>query len=87
MDNHDEKGAYAGASQPEDQPEEYGEVGRLVPCRDCGRNFAADRIAKHAKVCRKVFVEKRKEFNIAEQRKATDASGKGIEEDPYARKV
>ena len=44
---------------------------------------------KHAKVCKKVFVEKRKEFNVKEQRKATDATGKGIEGDsydPYAKK-
>jgi hypothetical protein len=41
---------------------------------------------KHRKVCRKVFVEKRKAFDIAEQRKATDATGKGLEEDPYSKK-
>jgi hypothetical protein len=33
-----------------------------------------------------VFVEKRKAFDIAEQRKPTDATGKGLEEDPYAKK-
>lgn len=31
-------------------------------------------------------MEKRKTFDIAEQRKATDATGKGLEEDPYAKK-
>ena len=50
----------------EEQPDEYGEVGRLVECRDCGRKFASDRIQKHSKVCRKVFVEKRKAFDVAE---------------------
>jgi len=34
-----------------------------------------------------VFIDKRKEFNAAEHRKATDATGKGIEEDPYTRKM
>ena len=38
------------------------------------------------KICKKVFVDKRKAFDTAEQRKATDASGKGIEEDPYSYK-
>jgi hypothetical protein len=33
-----------------------------------------------------VFVDKRKAFDTAEQRKATDAAGKGIEEDPYSYK-
>ena len=38
------------------------------------------------KVCKKVFVDKRKQFNIEEHRKATDASGKGLEEDNYGMK-
>ena len=33
-----------------------------------------------------MFVDKRKAFDTAEQRKATDAAGKGIEEDPYSYK-
>lgn len=41
---------------------------------------------KHAKICKKVFVEKRKTFDIAEQRKATDAAGKGLEEDKYSKR-
>ena len=40
-------------------------------------------MAKHAKVCKKVFVDKRKQFNIEEHRKATDAAGKGLEEDNW----
>lgn len=42
---------------------------------------------KHRKICKKVFVDKRKAFDVQEQRKATDASGKGIEEDPYTKKM
>lgn len=42
---------------------------------------------KHRKVCKKVFVEKRKAFDVAAQREATDASGKGLEEDPYSKKM
>lgn len=38
---------------------------------------------KHAKICQKVFVEKRKAFDMAEMRKPTDANGKGLD-DEYA---
>ena len=34
---------------------------------------------KHAKICKKVFMQKRKAFDVKEQRKATDAAGKGVE--------
>ncbi len=61
-------------------------MGRLFPCNDCGRKFNEQAIVKHRKICRKVFVEKRKEFDITEHRKATDANGKGIEEDYYSKK-
>jgi len=40
-----------------------------------------------ANICKKVFVDKRKAFDIAEHRKATDASGKGLEDDPYTKKM
>jgi len=43
-------------------------------------------LAKHAKVCAKVFVEKRKVYNAAENRAATDGDGKGIVEDPWDKK-
>ena len=58
----------------------------MIECGDCGRKFNEQAIIKHRKICKKVFVEKRKTFDITEHRKATDASGKGIEEDPYSRK-
>ena len=61
-------------------------MGRLIPCNDCGRKFNEQAISKHHKICKKVFVEKREAFDIAEHRKATDASGKGLEEDPYSKK-
>jgi hypothetical protein len=43
-----------------------------VPCRSCGRKFNPVSLQKHAKICQKVFQEKRKEFNVAEQRKTDD---------------
>lgn len=52
--------------------EQQGEDNR-VPCPDCGRKFAPESLGKHAKICKKVFVSKRKPFNAAEQRAPEDA--------------
>jgi ribosomal protein L37AE/L43A len=38
----------------------YEEDSDLVECPDCGRNFASERLLKHANVCKKVFATKRK---------------------------
>ena len=38
------------------------------PCPDCGRNFVQSALAKHAKLCKKVFQNKRKAFNPKNQR-------------------
>ena len=53
----------------------------LIPCATCERKFNAKALERHSKICIKVFQTKRKAFDTAEQRKATDASGKGIEEE------
>jgi len=45
----------------------------------CGRKFNEQAMQKHAKICKKVFCDKRKTFDIKEHRAATDANGKGIE--------
>lgn len=52
-----------------EQPSEIGSDGR-VPCRICGRKFAADRIAKHQGICRKIKLkaEERGEFDVTESR-------------------
>ena len=71
----------------EQQPGEFGDAGRLVECHDCGRSFNEQAIVRHRKICKKVFVDKRKQFNAADHRKATDANGKGLEEDPYSKKM
>lgn len=73
-------------NQQYEEPDEYGDAGMLIPCRDCGRKFNQQAMQKHQKICKKVFVEKRKAFNIAEQRQATDANGKGLENDPYSKR-
>jgi len=53
---------------------------QLIQCDTCERKFNAKALERHTKICVKVFQTKRKAFNVAEQRKATDASGKGMEE-------
>lgn len=40
-------GGYAFSGEAEKQ-----EAGNLEGCRKCGRTFAADRVAKHEKVCK-----------------------------------
>lgn len=42
--------------------------GPLVQCPDCSRSFAQDRLEKHRKVCKKVFMQKRKQFSSAANR-------------------
>eukprot|EP00955_Chlamydomonas_euryale_P055631 356174-Chlamydomonas_euryale.AAC.3 len=47
----------------------------LLPCKSCKRSFTKDALAKHAKVCAKVFVQKRKPLDVQAQRVAgTDAA-------------
>ena len=44
--------------------------GERVPCSTCGRTFNPDALDRHEKICKKVFVQKRKQFNAKEQRQA-----------------
>jgi hypothetical protein len=44
------------------------DTGERLPCNQCGRKFNAAALAKHSKICAKVFVQKRKTFNMAAQR-------------------
>ena len=46
---------------------------KRIECPDCGRKFLPDSFEKHANICKKVFVQKRKQFNSADQREAEDA--------------
>lgn len=43
-------------------------AGPQIRCDQCGRSFAETALAKHEKICRKVFVEKRKKFNSVKAR-------------------
>ncbi|EDO38611.1 predicted protein, partial [Nematostella vectensis] len=48
----------------------------LVPCPNCGRNFAMDRIAKHETICRKTGTKQRKVFDSTKARTSgTEAAG------------
>lgn len=51
-----------------DDEEEDADDGNRVECRDCGRKFNPDRIAKHSKICKKVFIAKRKTFDMKKKR-------------------
>lgn len=42
--------------------------GPLVPCPDCGRKFKEESLEKHTRICKKVFQQKRKQFNSAANR-------------------
>lgn len=44
------------------------EDGERIPCQSCGRKFREEALYKHQKVCKKVFVTKRKAFDIKKKR-------------------
>ena len=57
---------------------EYEDNGNFVQCRDCGRSFNSSSFAKHAKVCRDVFMSKRKQYDSSKHRKeGTEMEGFG----------
>jgi hypothetical protein len=33
-------------------------------CKDCGRRFNAEAMEKHSRICRRVFMTKRKQFSV-----------------------
>ena len=39
-----------------------------MECETCGRRFNEEAYQKHIQVCEKVFIKKRKEFNVTKQR-------------------
>jgi len=45
-----------------------GEPTELVPCEGCGRKFKEAALERHAKICKKVFQEKRKAFDSVANR-------------------
>jgi zinc-finger of a C2HC-type len=58
--------------------DDYGESAvaqnnNFLECPDCGRRFNQDSLAKHAKICAKVFMNKRKPFDSKKQRLIPEA--------------
>jgi hypothetical protein len=65
----DDRPAFVAKNKDEEEEEypEYDGEDRLE-CNSCGRKFKEDVLPKHAKVCKKVFVQKRKAFDTKKQR-------------------
>ena len=59
----------------------------LIKCSTCDRKFNEKALVRHENICVKVFKEKRKAFDMKEQRKATDANGTGVEEQEVGSKT
>jgi hypothetical protein len=60
------------ASGPPEE-EEAEDNGERVECTSCGRKFRPDALEKHAKVCRKVFQQKRRAFDSTSHRMPVEA--------------
>lgn len=55
-------------AEPEDDDD-----GERIPCQTCGRQFREEALLKHQKICKKVFVNKRKGFDMKKQRLDAEA--------------
>lgn len=61
--------AYGGGDDADD--DNYGAEfagGNTMECPDCGRHFAPEPFNRHVKICKKVFLNKRKIFDSSKQR-------------------
>lgn len=56
-----------------------GAAGPMVQCHTCGRSFNEASYPKHAKVCEKVFVQKRKAYNSTAARVAGTEAAKFVD--------
>lgn len=63
-------------------PEAFESASSMQPCNSCGRTFNPKALKIHSKNCKKVFIEKRKKFNVKEMRATEDMANVG--NDPYA---
>ncbi len=52
----------------EDQDGADVEDGERIECPTCGRKFIEEALMKHKKICKKVFVQKRKVFDVKKVR-------------------
>ena len=62
------------SSNQDEEPDEYEEDdnGEKQECPDCGRQFKEKAYAKHIKICKKVFMKKRKPMDMKAQRIVSD---------------
>ena len=51
-----------------DDQDEVGDIGDRIECPTCGRKFIEEALMKHQKICKKVFVQKRKVFDVKQVR-------------------
>ncbi len=58
---------YENAGRDEDQDAD-GDPGERIECPTCGRKFVEEALVRHQKVCKKVFVQKRKVFDVKKVR-------------------
>jgi hypothetical protein len=56
----------------DDKDNDGNENTELFACGDCGRKFNATALEKHTKVCKKVFINSRKQFDMSKQRVQDD---------------
>lgn len=52
----------------ESAPDANQSTTQTTACPDCGRSFNPESYQKHIKICKKVFMKKRKQFDSTEQR-------------------
>jgi hypothetical protein len=52
------------SAPPQDEPDARDPGGERIPCPTCGRKFNEAALIKHERICKKVFVDKRKAFDV-----------------------
>ncbi len=59
---------YENAGDDQDAFDNGGADDDRIECNTCGRKFAEEALLKHSKICKKVFVQKRKVFDVKKVR-------------------
>ena len=67
-------------------PPEFSPKPGLIQCKNCSRNFAADRIDKHLNICKKM-VKKRKPFDVSKARVDGTEAANFVEQKTRTKKV
>lgn len=72
--------------EEEEIEEEEDDGSERVECDMCGRRFKPDSLQKHRKICKKVFMQKRKKFDMKKQRVIDEEHKEIIQNAEYAEK-